>query len=146
MQGQLCLCPSYRFPVKTGTWCFKNSFHFYLLTLPKFPCSWHDYFGLSVCYWLLCSICQSWPPPICPLSTQYFCSFLLNILQRPLPPPPAAATVGAGYTHLAFFLAHLFPQPEINYSSRWACWFYASGKLGVAAQISILHWNIHTGL
>ena len=112
MKLEFCLCPSYRFPVKTGTRYFNNLLSFlYLLTLPKFPCFWHDFLELSVCYRLLCSVCQSWPPPICPLSTQHFCSFLLSILQRPLAPPAAAAAAGAGCTHLPFFLVHLFPQP-----------------------------------
>lgn len=113
MKVELCLCPSYRLPVKTGTWYFNNLLSLlYLLNLPKFSCSWHDFFGLSVYYRLLCSICQSWPPPICPLSAQHFCSFLPSILQRPLPPP--AAAVVAGCTHLPFFLAHLFPQPQMT--------------------------------
>lgn len=86
---------------------------FCLFTLPKFPCSWHDFLGLSVCCWLLCLPFASLGHHPSVLS-QPSSSVHFSWASSKRPPPTPVAASGPGWTHLPFFISQFFLLSQIT--------------------------------
>lgn len=99
-----CSEPLLGFPSKLGHDTWTISSFFFLFTLPKFPCSWHEFLELSVCYWLLCLPFASpghYPSVLAQPNSSIHYSWASS--KRPLSPPATAS--GVGCSHPPFFLA-----------------------------------------